>query len=217
LGGAPAKFGLAVAVDPITITQFFALAPSDELRNAIRSRFTTPPDDAWPITLVSRAQCDKWLTTLNARLRQELRPDWPLYRLLTDSEWTYACACGLDVPYVIGDRVIRKLDRGHAVFRYSEIDRGVRYVPADNPRSPAPVHDARNQTNSFGLRGMHGNIRELVTDAGLPALSRLMGGGFQSGPVMLDARYKGTTSGHPEADVGFRVARPLWPEEFAKT
>src|SRR5262249_51358281 len=151
---------LAVSVDPVTVGQFLALTKGEDLRAAtgMSRRSGAAQDDCLPITQISRADCDVWLEKFNAALRQALGSNWPLYRLLNNSEWTYACTCGLHARHVIGDRGVRALDRSQAVFRYSDIEGGRRYGQQHNPRRPAPVQDPRNQLNYFGLRGMHGNI-----------------------------------------------------------
>lgn len=219
LDGGPSRMRLAVSVDPITIEQYLALTEGDldpcQESGEIAS---TGGHGARPATCVSRPECDSWLQRFNTRLKRSLGPSWPDYRLLDVDEWIYACTCGLTKAlYVIGNRELLALEAKHAVFRYSEIDFGRRYFPDSNPKSPAAVDDPRNQFNHFGLRAMHGNVRELVSCSHTLSSSRsvLMGGGYRSGPNELKARNYGNTSGKAEADVGFRIVRSLYPSELA--
>ena len=217
LVGTP-RFRLAVAVDPVTVAQFLALTPGEDLRQVSparpRPQHEAQPQADAPVTWVTRPVCQQWLARFNAALRRACGPAWPEYRLLTNDEWSYACTCGLHAHYVIGTVALRSLGHDDAVFRYSEIDDGRRYPPDANPRAPAAVHDGRNKVNHFGLRGMHGNVRELATTT--TAQTLLMGGGFRSGPAKLRAgSFDNATPDVPQADVGFRIARALRLGELA--
>lgn len=212
---ARAPFGIAVSVDPITVGQFLSLTGGRDPRRPSehrRLRFVEHPD--MPVTLVTLDLCETWVYMLNRRMQEVLGPVAPTYRLLTREEWFYGCSCGVKTAYFIGMTARQDISVQDAVFRYSEIGGGLRYRPAGNPSHPALVQDPRNKVNALGLRGMHGNVRELVVNAGPPRRTHFMGGGFKSGPNDLKCLHSMPAPvSEPWDDVGFRVARNLCADE----
>jgi formylglycine-generating enzyme required for sulfatase activity len=127
--------------------------------------------------------------------------------LVSDREWTLACACG---PLPDAGRSFPAVQVEDAVFRWSTLGRASR----NNPAAPQHVGHPHHRPNAWGLRGMQGNVRELAWHHLQRARTVAMGGGFRSGPQELRPDHSIACAG-PADDVGFRLVRELQPGEAA--
>ena len=94
----------------------------------------------YPATYVSWEDVQEFI----ARLNDEEGGRY--YRLPTEAEWEYACRAGTTTRWSFGD------DEDHLKYF-------AWYYFEDTPRSPT-----LKRANAWGLRGMHGNVREWVQD-----------------------------------------------------
>ena len=198
--------GLAIMEDPVTWSQWWAIMgrrPDAMSPDTLRS-----PADTMPVTYVSRADCEEFALRLAAKL-SSLRPgvDLPPPRLMSDQEWTLACACG---PLPAGRRSSFILHVDDAVFRWSSSGRSRK----NNPSEPQQVSHPHNRTNAWGLRGMQGNVRELAWHHQQASRYVAMNGGFRSEVQELRPDHSVQFHG-PSEDVGFRLVRALMPDEAA--
>ncbi|PWF55733.1 hypothetical protein C7C56_000340 [Massilia glaciei] len=211
---------IAVSVDPVTVAQFQHFLRERGARH--RAAYVTlPPDKAQlPMTNVTRADCQEWLDWLNDRLLghfsngQRISP----YRLLTEEEWRFCCACGTDARFMIGARSASDIARGGAIYKFNESNiAGQRWHDSEMKIGPQPVGHAWNRINAFNLRGMHGNVWELVTADG-GAATQVKGGSYLSPPRELDASYaRSVAAKDARSDIGFRICRNLFPIEIDHT
>jgi formylglycine-generating enzyme required for sulfatase activity len=159
------------------------------------------------------------------------------YRLLSEAEWEYVARAAGDMKYSFGDDE-RELcahsngaDIGYPINHYSSNDSNKNCTDGYG-RYSALVGSFR--ANAFGLHDVHGNVKEWVEDCwhdsytGAPTdgsawtNSRISGGdcsrrvrrggSWDIGPEDLRIAKRGSTSVDDRwGDVGFRVARRLYP------
>lgn len=198
---------LAVSQDPITVQQFAAFAAA-----------LPRCPDAWrlglerarkPMTNITRAEAERYADWLTQRLGESegLAP----YRLMSADEWEVCCRARALKSYGIGPQGADDISRRDAIYRWSERNKAdVRWGFSSNLLDVLPVDDAKNATNGFGLRGMHGNVWEFTAGKSRGSTIGLRGGSYTSAPRELmawwtrevDVRYFAN-------DVGFRVCRNL--------
>lgn len=207
------SLGLEVSVDPVTVPDF----EFRQSANGARPKLGCKPVDI-----------EAYLSHLNATghptatLRQladsTFRKSFFGFRLPTHEEWISICLAGFDSchPYVIGDRQVREgeLTSQDAVFRWSSMPLGTHTEPSiyAAPTHAHDVSDSRNRINRWGVRGMHGNVWELVIkgltangDAHIVAC----GGAFDSQPEYLRWDHFRELDRVQSPSVGFRVCRAL--------
>ena len=166
----------------------------------------------YPATYVSWEDVQEFI----ARLNDEEGGRY--YRLPTEAEWEYACRAGTTTRWSFGD------DEDHLKYF-------AWYYFEDTPRSPT-----LKRANAWGLRGMHGNVREWVQDwydedyyANSPVLDPqgplwppfdavhhrvTRGGGFNTFTAPTQSAFRLIAppgSGSPF--IGFRLVRDEVPQE----
>lgn len=200
--------GLAIMEDPVIWSQWWAIMgrrPADMPTQALRI-----PMDNVPVTGVSRADGEEFAARLTARLAGQPPGCGVLpLRLPSDLEWTLACACG---PVAMAGRSNSDVGVGDAVFRWSSLGQG--HASKNNPAAPQEVSHRLNRRNAWGLRGMHGNVRELAWHHRQASRTLSMGGGWRSEVPFLRPDHSSQFA-EPEDDVGFRLVRSLMPGEAA--
>jgi hypothetical protein len=207
------SLGLEVSIDPITEQDF---------------EFQQSENDARPKVGCTPLQIENYLSHLNALERQTatlrqladstFRKSFFGFRLLTQEEWISVCLAGFDGchPYVIEDRQVRdgELTSQDAVFRWSSMPIGTHTEQSiySAPTHAHSVSDSRNRINRWGVRGMHGNVWELVIK-GLTAKGDAhtvaCGGAFDSQPEDLRWDHFRELDRVQSQSVGFRVCRAL--------
>ena len=201
---------LQVGLDPITTDEF--------------DFQETPTEGSKPKVSVTLRDIEGYLKKLNqllglptATLAQtrcpEFRKKYIGFRLLTLDEWMMVCRAGQESPndddyvYSIGDRWVV---RGHlsptdAVYRW---DNGLLgFPPGRRPKDgPYSVEHECNQINAYGVRGMHGNVWEIVQ---CDEIFRKCGGAWNSHPddLRFDVCQPVEIDQLPHISVGFRVCR----------
>lgn len=148
--------------------------------------------DNVPVTGLSIDEVEELLRQLNRSVSGSRRFSGPMFRLMTPREWVHAR----------GDPPPRRLTTRDAVFRWHLNNRN-RF---ENLTYPAPVDHPSNLRNRSGLRGMLGNVRELVTDPTARGEQRAMGGGFRSEPDELVVDTARRVASQGDDDVGLRFA-----------
>lgn len=196
--------GLAIMEDPVTWSQWWAAM--GQRPAAMPAASSRSVGDSVPVTWVSRADCEAFAARLTARLAGTLRlgRSQPL-RLPSNQEWTLACACGPVAPV---QRSAGSLTATEAVFRWSSLG----HARKNNPSTPQPVAHPLHRPNAWGVRGMHGNVRELAWHHRDAARCLAMGGSFLSEVQDLRPDHSVQFSA-PCEDVGFRLVRLLQPGE----
>jgi len=140
------------------------------------------------------------------------------YRLLTESEWEYACRANTTTPFWMGPRIERHQANFDGTRTYNGSGLGNRLGRA--------IHVGTFRANPFGLHDMHGNVWEWVEDdyhenytdgptdgtawrSGQP-LAVAKGGSFRDPPWRLRSAARLPLPRDAAADnVGLRVARDL--------
>lgn len=157
------------------------------------------PSSPLPVVRVS------WFdaTAYSAWLRERTgRP----FRLLTETEWEYACRAGSRTIFSTGDDITPQ----HANYLYDE--HGFKVGPGH--RTP----EGRYGTNAFGLEDMHGNVCEWVSDRWRPdyttppvdGLHVIRGGAWDYMPRLLRSAWRDSAPPGTQRDnLGFRVACDL--------
>jgi hypothetical protein len=199
---------IAVSKDPITVEQFAALKMKMPVKTV--SRMLTEDNGLVPMTSITRQQCNEWLRHVNESLKA-LYPNStiPPYRLLTELEWSYCCLCGGNGNYFVDSNLVGQLTKGDAIYQFAEANfDGERYDPRHVITTPRKVCHEYNKQNTFKLRGMHGNVWEMVCDQNDESLTKLKGGSYSSPPQELSARYSKPMRSAGR-DIGFRVCRNL--------
>ncbi len=229
-------YALAVGLGPVTVGQFAAFARETRLQPGSPARVFSrggwrfklgiswrnpgfPQTPEHPVTCVSWDDAQAYCSWLNAKLGLADSPG--RYRLLSETEWEYACRAGTATVFNVGE----KISPEHANFdhdrRPGEVDRGARV------RGTTPV--CSYAANAFGLYDMHGNVWEWCQDRwhesyhGIPLDGSAWeadvgnqrrrvarGGSFNSESFALRSARRGRCN--PEErdfDQGFRVARTL--------
>lgn len=171
-----------------------------------------PEDRGWgrgnrPVINVSWQNAQSYVHWLSNQTGED-------YRLPSESEWEYAARAKSETQYSWGNDIGRN--------RANCDDCGSRW---DDRTSPVGSFSA----NSFGLRDLHGNVREWTDDcwngnyAGAPTdgsawrsgdceLRVLRGGSWLYGSWFLRSAYRSAhMAGSRSSDFGFRVARTLSP------
>ena len=203
---------LQVAIDPVTEHGFtFNNSPSAASRPQVK---------------VTRKQIENYLKELNHRwglpvasldqtAELSFRQHYSGFRLLDIEEWIGVCKAGFDTSYAyaIGPRALKDGDlmAEHAVYQWSSNLLGTRQKKeSEDPLMPQPVDHDSNIHNSYGVRGMHGNVWELVTKASANGLYAC-GGSFLSLPQQLqwDVWEERTSPNEQRGDTGFRVCRTI--------
>jgi len=141
------------------------------------------------------------------------------YRLLSESEWEYACRAGTQTPFSFGDQITPSLVNYDGNYPYAGGKKG-EYREKTVPVGTLPA-------NEFGLHEMHGNVWEWVQDCykntyeGAPSdgtsretegcASRVLRGGswYDSAGFVRSANRFHLTPDYRDDIVGFRVARTL--------
>jgi len=178
------------------------------------------------------AYCD-WLSLQEGLPRAHDHSDWSFtggdlyatsgYRLMTESEWEYACRAGTTTPFNSGDCLDTTDD---ANFRGAASSYGSCPIGINRPGTIAAGYFT---ANAGGLFSMHGNVAEWCSDwfdedyptgteenpvvdpvgpAGPLSLRVNRGGSFYS--TMQDCRSAARESTAPEGSsqfVGFRIAK----------
>ncbi|MDO5538060.1 MAG: flavodoxin [Desulfovibrionaceae bacterium] len=148
------------------------------------------------------------------------------YRLPTEAEWEYAARAGTDTPFSTGRHISSRQANFKASYPYLIEEN---YVTQKDPEVKPGTFRGRTldagelPANAFGLRNMHGNVREWVFDyygpydlsatdnpAG-PAAGALRvnrGGGYDDfGKHLRSACRPAANPRFGEANLGFRVCR----------
>jgi formylglycine-generating enzyme required for sulfatase activity len=220
-------YELAVGAGPVTVDQFSAFIRDSRWDMGTRARIFSestwrysigagwnnpgfPQTGSHPVTCISWFDTQAYLSWLNRKLGLEAQSS--AYRLLSESEWEYACRAGCDTTYSFGDKITPDL----ANFRGD----------LNSKKGTSPV--GKYPSNAFGLYDMHGNVWEWCQDLwkesyeGIPSNGspRLeftgdprrvaRGGSFNSEAAALRSARRGRC--YPEErdfDQGFRIARTL--------
>jgi sulfatase modifying factor 1 len=165
----------------------------------------------------------QWLTEVS-QLRGELPTDWE-FRLLTETEWEYACRAGYSGSYSFGvepEELVRhgnvadaSYDRVITSPSYEKLERSDGFV------FTAPV--GKYLPNRFGLYDLHGNVFEWCLDQrrinpissvhdsrGKEAESFrvLRGGSWDSDAIECRSAYRDEAAepSYRDATIGFRIA-----------
>jgi len=174
-----------------------------------------------PVTCVSWNDAQAYLGWLNRKLGLEERAD--CYRLLSESEWEYACRSGTATPFSCGQTISTAQANYYGQHTYGEGKKG----NYRQKTTPAGLFKA----NDFGLCDMHGAVWEWCEDVwhdsyaepdrpddGSPWLNGqtsrrvLRGGSWFSPPHLLRSAHRGwydpSMRNHT---VGFRLGRTVLP------
>jgi len=215
---------LEVGLDPVTTIEFDFCAQHET--------------GAIPRVRVALKQVEKYLHELNRRsglptatLIQTSKPDfregYSGFRLLCFKEWVAVCQAGLNAlakedrsshpyAYAIGSSWLGagELRPEHAVYKWDDgLRRAHCLLPSQRPQGPLPVDHDSNRPNGFGVRGMHGNVWEIVVTDN-EGEYRKCGGAWDSSPDRLgfDVAAPAVESDSlPHGSIGFRVCRTLLP------
>ncbi len=166
----------------------------------------SPSDQGWgrgrrPVSNVSWNDVQSYLGWLSAKTGER-------YRLLSESEWEYAARAGTTTPFHTGSTISTGQANYEGNYTYGSGARGKSW------RKTLSVGEF--PANKFGLRDVHGNVREWVQDCwnedyqGAPNCSRrvLRGGSWRDHPKHLRSAYRyGDSPRNRDRHVGFRVAR----------
>lgn len=175
----------AVSRFPITETQWAAFAGG--------------PSSPLPVVRVSWLEATAYATWLREHTSKA-------FRLLTESEWEYACRAGTTRLFSMSD----DLDPSQANYLYDEL--GFKVGPGH--RTPQGVHPP----NAFGLEDMHGNVCEWVTDAWRANYAAapdethrvIRGGAWDYMPRLLRSAWRDSATPKTKRDnLGFRIACDL--------
>ena len=176
-----------------------------------------PNDNGWgrgrrPVINVSWDDAQSYVDWLSEKTGKQ-------YRLPSESEWEYAARAGTVTPFHTGRTISTDQANYDGNYVYGSGRKGVfrgKTVPVGS-----------FEPNAWGLRDMHGNVREWVEDClndsyvGAPRDGSarltgnchrrvLRGGSWYGGPSYLRAASRDTVStGYRNDFVGFRVARTL--------
>ena len=206
------KEALAVGRDPVTVAEFAAFATDPSADQVRLRRWRLTSDRArHPMTGVTRAEADAYACWLTARVAKPR--GWSAFRILTADEWEICCRAGGTGDYAF-DRPMNDVSKSLAIYRWSERNKaGDRWPPGLNLVEPASIDSPGNRFNAFGLRGMHGNVWEIVSSVNNPSRSQLRGGCFASPPRELAAHFPvKIPAAHESEHTGFRICRTLEPD-----
>jgi hypothetical protein len=215
------SLGLEVGKDPVTKFEF---SFPDQLKLC-----------GLPVVSITLEQIQDYLNKLNhraglpkAKLAQTCEPNFRKkyigFRLLCLEEWIKVCQGDLDkqpkkikndspYAYVIDDEWLTagELRPKHAVYKWDDGEsRAHCLLPSERPKGPLAVDHSSNRFNCIGgVRGMHGNVWEIVTTNN-EGEYRKCGGAWDSSPDRLgfDVMAPVVTPGSlPHGSVGFRICR----------
>jgi hypothetical protein len=211
---------IAVGVDPVTVAQY-----SEFMANSGRKEphwRVNSEDYRLPMTNITAEDAEEYLAWLNQRFVHQWPRDssLPAYRLLSSEEWEICCRAGGEKDYTLGHRYCDDVTPDQAVYKVSAPNKkGERWKDSGNRTNPIEVDHARNKVNQFGLRGMHGNVFEMVHPGQQVHLIELRGGGYASAPRELAAHFKKNVrrQDYYERDTGFRICRDMSDNEFETT
>lgn len=148
------------------------------------------------------------------------------YRLLTESEWEYACRAGTTTRYSFGNQVHSDFANFEGTYPYSIEDNYVYHTDA-SVKSGRALHRTLSvdsfSPNKFGIYNMHGNVSEWcfdfyapynVKDSENPAGSATghlrvnRGGSFNDFGKHLRSCYRSATNPiDVDENLGFRICR----------
>lgn len=143
------------------------------------------------------------------------------YRLLSEAEWEYAARAGTTTPFWWGASISTTQANYNGGIAYGDSGKG------QNRAATVPVESF--DPNPWGLYQMHGNVWEWVEDCyhggydgapsdgspwvgGLCLLHVMRGGSWFDAPALLRSAQR-LGWGLRMGNVGFRVARPLDPDD----
>ena len=208
----------------ITVGQYKVLVPQFQ-DTVIQNAAKVPDADRLPDRHVSWYDAIEFCNSLS--VNQQLKPYYKLvdverdeakhiisadvqpdpaglqgYRLLTETEWEYACRAMSSQGYSFGDDVILLSEYGiHGVS-----DPGI---------------CGQRMPNAWGLFDMHGNVWEWCWDRfdsseTSPTSSRVLrGGSFYNSPQYLRSAVRFSNSpGNRDVNVGFRISRTPYQSGF---
>lgn len=227
-------YDLAVGQGPVTVDEFAAFVQETNWNMGTRARvficstwryvlgtnWSRPPfmqSGNHPVTCVSWHDAQAYADWLNGKL--DLRGQSDQYRLLSESEWEYACRGNTETSFSFG----RSLGTNQANFSENKM---VLSGHSTKRRGTTPV--GTYPANPFGLYDMHGNVWEWCLDLwhesynGAPCdgspwlestgdLRRIArGGSFNSEVYALRSARRGRCfPDDRDFDQGFRLARTL--------
>ncbi len=156
-----------------------------------------------------------------------------IYRLLSESEWEYACRADTTTPFHFGESITPELVNYNGNYTYANAPKGLYRKQTTDVGTFPP--------NAFGLYDMHGNVLEWCSDEwhdnydgaptdgsswkkGAKSYRVLRGGSWHCDPRYCRSSFRlGSTSDGDSNMVGFRVACvAAWtsysdPKSFAKS
>ena len=198
---------LAVSQDPITVKQFLYFVRENGYHQKPQWQYSAR-DENRPMTFITHDDCLAWLTWLNAQLPDQC----PKYRLMRRNEWEYCCFAGNGTG---AHKEYRKFTPADGFFKYNDITevdekKHDEYVTLMKT-GPQDVNAVQNATNLLNLRGLYGNVWELVEIPDDEDGLAKCGGCYNSSPIELvvNRSIKAGSGREFGRDIGFRVCREL--------
>ena len=198
---------LAVSQDPITVKQFLYFVREKGYHQKPQWQYSAR-DENRPMTFITHDDCLAWLAWLNAQLPDQC----PKYRLMRCNEWEYCCFAGNGTG---AHKEYRKFTPADGFFKYNDITevdekKHDEYVTLMKT-GPQDVNAVQNATNLLNLRGLYGNVWELVEIPDDEDGLAKCGGCYNSSPIELvvNRSIKAGSGREFGRDIGFRVCREL--------